>query len=214
MNDVCLRMLEPRKRVRKKSLSLFPLLKLKPSLLVAFFIGLGTGLGFHSTFDHHPWHASATQNAHIRACFSPNGHCTDNIVAAIRSAQSSIRVMAFSFTSPEIAEALVEAHSRGIDVKILMDKSQRKDKYSKLPFLLKSGIPTLIDPAAGIAHNKVIIVDDRFVLTGSFNFTRAAESKNAENVLLIDDPSLAKIYKDNWDKRALDAKQIGKRKHS
>ncbi|MGC8483733.1 MAG: phospholipase D-like domain-containing protein, partial [Thermodesulfobium sp.] len=77
---------------------------------------------------------------------------------------------------------------------------------SKLPLLIQNNVPVLIDTVHGIAHNKIMILDDTNVITGSFNFTDAADSRNAENVLIIQDSELARIYKDNWDKRAKTAK--------
>ena len=118
--------------------------------------------------------------------------------------------MAYSFTSLPIAQALADAFERGVTVKVLIDKSQLKGKYSQLPFLFQKSIPILIDDAVGIAHNKVMILDERYVLTGSFNFSQAAETKNAENLLLIDDPALAQVYKENWDYRAKKAQHLFK----
>lgn len=109
--------------------------------------------------------------------------------------------MAYSFTSQPIADALVTAHHRGVDVRILIDKSQLKEKYSQLNYLSQSGLSLFIDSAQGIAHNKVMIFDDRYVLTGSFNFSKSAESRNAENIVIIDDASLAEIYQKNWEER-------------
>lgn len=143
-----------------------------------------------------------SQPGEMRACFSPEGNCTHQIVTAIEKAQSSILVQSYSFTSPEIAEALAKAHRKEVKVRVLMDKSQPKDRHSQIAFLAQSGIPILIDSPPGIAHNKVMILDERYVLTGSFNFTRAAESRNAENVLLIDSPELAHLYTQNWQRRA------------
>ena len=185
----------------------FSLSRFSPPAFLAFFIGCGVGFAFYPSVTP-PSMVSSTDKAHIRACFSPGGHCTQQIVTAIDSAQSSILVMAYSFTSPQIAEALSEAFQRGVDVKILIDKSQLKEKYCQLSLLLQKGIPVFIDSARGLAHNKVMIFDNRYVLSGSFNFTRAAESKNAENILLIEDPSLAQIYKNNWDERAAQAKKL------
>ena len=78
------------------------------------------------------------------------------------------------------------------------DKSNRTDKYSAAVFLLHAGIPTRIDAAHAIAHNKIMVIDGETVITGSFNFTRAAEEKNAENLLIISDKSLAEKYISNW----------------
>jgi phosphatidylserine/phosphatidylglycerophosphate/cardiolipin synthase-like enzyme len=119
-------------------------------------------------------------------------------VSALDHATNSVLVQAYSLTSAPIAKALVEAHRRGVQVHVILDASQRTDKYSEADFLQNSEIPTLIDAQHAIAHNKIIIIDDYLVLTGSFNFTKAAEEKNAENLLVINDPSLAKRYLDNW----------------
>jgi phospholipase D len=200
-------MLEKRKRIKNKNFFKFLFLRnLNVPAYLTFLIGLTLGFILYPTF-YPPWLASSSEKAPLRVCFSPEGQCTDKIVDAIHSAQSSISVAAYAFTCPRIAEALRDAHKRGVDVQLLIDKSQLKEKYSQLPFLLKEGIPVFIDPAEGLAHNKIMIFDNRWVLTGSFNWTRAANLKNAENILLIDDPSLAQIYKENWENRVERAKQ-------
>jgi phosphatidylserine/phosphatidylglycerophosphate/cardiolipin synthase-like enzyme len=130
--------------------------------------------------------------------FSPHGGATEAVVNALDHATNSVLVQAYTLTSAPIAKALVEAHRRGVQVHVILDASQRTDKYSEADFLQNSEIPTLIDAQHAIAHNKIIIIDDYLVLTGSFNFTKAAEEKNAENLLMINDPSLAKRYLDNW----------------
>jgi len=77
-------------------------------------------------------------------------------------------------------------------------KSQRSGKYTSATFLRNAGIPTYIDGSHTIAHNKIMIIDEIKIITGSFNFTKAAEEKNAENVLIISSRELAKLYLDNW----------------
>jgi len=134
----------------------------------------------------------------IQVYFSPHGGATEAVVDALDQATNSVLVQAYSFTSAPIAKALVEAYRRGVQVHVILDASQRTEKYSEADFLQNSEIPTLIDVQHAIAHNKIIVIDNCLVLTGSFNFTRAAEEKNAENLLVINDPSLAKRYLDNW----------------
>lgn len=134
--------------------------------------------------------------------FSPNGGATEAIVHELEEARHSIRVQAYSFTSAPIAKALVEAERRGVDVEVILDKSNESRHYSAVDFLLHAGIPTRIDDQHAIAHNKVIIVDNEIVITGSFNFTRAAEERNAENLLVIRDPKLARRYTENWEEHA------------
>jgi len=135
----------------------------------------------------------------LEVAFSPNGGCTDLVIRVIHSAKTSIRVLAYSFTSAPIAKALVEAHKRGVDVEVVVDKSQKSAKYTSATFIANAGIPTRIDSMHAIAHNKVIIVDSRTVEQGSFNYTKAAEEKNAENVLVNwNNPKLAEVYLKDW----------------
>lgn len=139
-------------------------------------------------------------NVPVQIYFSPPGGCTEAIVAELDKAKSEILVKAYSFTSKPIAEALVDAHKRGVHTEIILDKSNIRDKYSAADFTSHMGIPTYIDPVHGIAHNKIIIVDREVVITGSFNFTRAAEESNAENLLIIRSKDLAKEYLENWER--------------
>jgi phosphatidylserine/phosphatidylglycerophosphate/cardiolipin synthase-like enzyme len=130
--------------------------------------------------------------------FSPLGGCTEAIVTELAKARSTIDVQAYSFTSDAIAKALLSAHKRGIKIRVILDKSQRTEKYSSADFLAHAGIETLIDDQHAIAHNKVMIIDGQVVITGSFNFTKAAENSNAENLLIIQDQKLAGQYQHNW----------------
>ena len=67
---------------------------------------------------------------------------------------------------------------------------------------MHAGVPVSIDDAPAIAHNKVIILDDATVLTGSFNFTKSADERNAENVVLLDSPEVADWFNRNWEARS------------
>jgi phosphatidylserine/phosphatidylglycerophosphate/cardiolipin synthase-like enzyme len=131
--------------------------------------------------------------------FSPNGGATEAVVREINEARSTIFVQAYSFTSAPIADALVKAHRRGVAVTVILDKSQRTEHYSAATFLAHAGIPTYIDAAHAIAHNKIILIDDAIIITGSFNFTKAAEEHNAENLLILYGTTLYPLYKENFD---------------
>ncbi len=144
-------------------------------------------------------------NTYYQVCFTPNANCTAKIVGAIKEAKRSILVQAYSFTSRPIIKALASAKYRGIDVKILLDKSliiNGNQYYSPIPYFQSQNIWIQIDYLPVVAHNKVIIVDDSTVITGSFNFTRAAQRDNTENVLIIHDSKLAQKYTENWYERA------------
>ena len=135
----------------------------------------------------------------IHPYFSPNGGCTQAVVEQLNGATKSVLVQAYSFTSAPIARALVDAHKRGVDVEVILDKSQRTERYSSATFLANEGIQTFIDARHKIAHNKVMVIDGQTVITGSFNFTKSAEEGNAENLLVISNaPELAQRYTANW----------------
>lgn len=136
--------------------------------------------------------------APTEACFTPGAGCESPTVAHIDAATRSIWVQAYSFTSGPIAAALVRAHQRHVDVRVILDRSDATGHGSKLGVLLAAGVPTWIDARHAIAHNKVIVLDNAVVQTGSFNFTNAAEHSNAENAVFIADPGIAKLYADNW----------------
>lgn len=121
----------------------------------------------------------------IEVCFTPGEDCKGKIVREIDDAKDEVLVQAYSFTSAPIAKALVEAHKRGVRVEAVLDKSQRRERYTSATFLDHAGIPVFIDDRHAIAHNKIMVIDRRTVITGSFNFTRAAQEKNAENLLII-----------------------------
>ena len=139
-------------------------------------------------------------NTTVQVYFSPKGGCTEAIIDQISNAKTEILVQAYSFTSAPIAKALLNAHKRGIKVEAILDKSQRREKYTSATFLVNSGIPTYIDDRHAIAHNKIMVIDREIIITGSFNFTKAAEEKNAENLLILKNKELARIYIENWEK--------------
>lgn len=165
---------------------------------------LAAGIGIYAACHPHALPAAAqngtTQSGDIQVLFSPRGGCTPAIVQAINGATRLIRLQAYSFTSKPIAEALVAAIRRGVKVQALLDKSNRTDRYSSATFLRNSGAEVCIDAKHAIAHNKIILIDDVTIVTGSFNFTKAAEESNAENVLIIRNRAdVAQAYLRNWE---------------
>jgi phosphatidylserine/phosphatidylglycerophosphate/cardiolipin synthase-like enzyme len=134
--------------------------------------------------------------------FSPNGGITAGVVDLIDAAQHDVRVLAYNFTSQPIAQALVAAHQRGVDVQVVLDRSVPAERNTALPLLLAAHIPARIDKRHRIAHNKVIIVDGLFVETGSFNYTDSAERANGENALFCDSEDMAAAYLGDWQTHA------------
>ena len=134
----------------------------------------------------------------VATCFTPPSGCGTVIANLISKAEKSIYVQAYGFTSGEIAKALINARNRGVEVRVLLDKSNIGAKYSKMRDLRKAGIEVLIDEVSGIAHNKTIIIDASLIITGSFNFTTSADIRNTENVIMIRDKQVAQRYLQNW----------------
>jgi len=141
-----------------------------------------------------------------QVCFTPGQDCTRLIVQKIGAARRSILVQAYSFTSPPILAALKAPHHRGVDVKVIVDKSSARPRksgagYSAATYLSNAGVRVWVDVNVAIAHNKVMVIDSAMVITSSFNFTVAAQSHNAENLVVIEDRALAAKYRENWEAR-------------
>ncbi len=141
--------------------------------------------------------------------FSPRGGCTEAIVREVSAAKSEIYLQAYSFTSASIAQSLVAAKKRGVTVIAVLDKTNDKGaKYSAAKFLWNAGIPVYIDYKPAIAHSKVLVIDQSTVITGSFNFTKAAEEKNVENLIIFKkQPKLAQKYVTNIATRIAESRK-------
>ncbi len=150
------------------------------------FLGRAVGRLFHPTPSH---------TIH----FSPKGGCADVIISEIKRARREVLVLAYSFSSKPIAEALAAAKKRGVHVDIVLDHSNETESYSDLQYFLDEGLAPVVDPHHAIAHNKIMIIDRRTVITGSFNFTNQAEHENAENLLVLRNyTDLIAAYRQNF----------------
>jgi phosphatidylserine/phosphatidylglycerophosphate/cardiolipin synthase-like enzyme len=107
-------------------------------------------------------------------------------------------VQAYGFTHNAIAQALVRAHQRGVKVYVLLDKKSEKTNRYVIDMLTQAQVDLRYDGKHAIAHNKVMVIDESVVITGSFNFTNSAETRNAENLLLLKSGELARRYKSEW----------------
>ena len=144
----------------------------------------------------------------IEVGFSPDAGAEVLVLKVVDSAKRSIRVMAYSFTSAPIVRALLSAKHRGVDVQVIADqKSNSGDdrsgkSKSALSALVNAGIPVRLISKYAIHHDKVMIVDDETVETGSFNYSDAAARRNSENVLVVwRNPRLANEYLKHWQSR-------------
>ncbi|EBN9649702.1 phospholipase D family protein [Salmonella enterica] len=129
------------------------------------------------------------------------------LLKTIETAQQEIRLMGYSFTSPEVVSALVSAKRRGVDVKVVLDRKANTGKNNNasraaMNLLVGAGIPVRTVSAYKILHDKVIVSDGRHTEVGSFNYSRAADRSNSENVLVVwDDPVVAQKYLNHWASR-------------
>ena len=131
--------------------------------------------------------------------FSPRGGCEAQIIWWINRANISIHVLIYSFTLDSISDALINAYNRGVDVKIVFERDQ-VTKYSEYQKLKAAGVPVRNDTNPGLMHNKVMIIDGKIVLTGSFNWSVSAERRNNENLIVIRSIYVARVYEEEFDK--------------
>ena len=166
----------------------------------------------------------------IKTCFSPESDCTKVIVEEINKSRKSVFVQAYNFTDDEISKALIEAKLRGLQVVVLIDRIGAVQRGNQMAVLQEAMIQVRVDRKHKIAHNKIIILDAPFqtgeqlrhlngdtltqppdehweytkVITGSFNFTNNAQSRNSENLVIIsDEPEVCKEFWENWKKHWL-----------
>lgn len=147
----------------------------------------------------------------ITVAFSPWDDAEALLLKTLSEARRSIHVQAYLLTSQTIADGLIQAKQRGVPVWVLADAQQAENSdLSQVPRLAQAGIPVALETRYSIAHNKVMLVDaeseDCAVITGSYNFTQSARTRNAENLLLIKgDSQLAATYLANWRRHQADA---------
>jgi phosphatidylserine/phosphatidylglycerophosphate/cardiolipin synthase-like enzyme len=140
----------------------------------------------------------------VQVAFTPWDNAEAMIVDGIRRARLQILVQAFSFTSRSLANALIAAKRRGVDVQVMADREQTfSGEASRIPDLARAGIPVMLEVRYQSAHSKVMVIDagseDAAVITGSYNWTYAAQYKNAENVLILrHNPDIVNAYAANW----------------
>ncbi len=135
----------------------------------------------------------------VQIYFSPKGGCQAAIVRELMKARREVLVQAYSFTADPLTFALIELKKQGVIVDIVLDKSNEIDRYSDLHFFIENQMDVKIDHEHAISHNKIIIIDQKVVITGSYNFTNQAENDNAENVVIIKgNAEMAAAYRNNF----------------
>ena len=134
----------------------------------------------------------------LAVAFTPPSGGGQVIVKAIDDSREEVLVQAYGFTHNTIAQALLRAQQRGVKVQVLLDKKSSQTNRYVIDLLEAASLPVKFDGAHAIAHNKVMVIDASVVVTGSYNFTNSADTRNAENILVLRSPDLAKSYRDNW----------------
>lgn len=150
---------------------------------------------------------AACSETSIDVCFRPGKmSCSAEIVDAIAGARQTLLVQAYGFTNPQIVQAIGAAYKRGVDVRVVLDKTNTskrdgKPRYTGATYLTNARVPVRIDEKVAIAHNKVMVIDGDLVIGGSYNYTRSAEERNAENVTFTKSACVAGLYRANFEKR-------------
>ncbi|VEC00406.1 Phospholipase D precursor [Cedecea lapagei] len=148
--------------------------------------------------------AAAIATPNVQVGFSPEGSTRTLVLQVIDGAHKSIRMIAYSFQAPDIAQALVDAEKRGVEVRVVVDKKRNQNKASlkAMSFAASNGVQLRIDGHYHIQHDKTIIVDEQTVETGSFNYAPSAETENSENVVVLSNmPDIASQYVAHWQSR-------------
>jgi phosphatidylserine/phosphatidylglycerophosphate/cardiolipin synthase-like enzyme len=167
---------------------------------VALTLPLSAWMSDAQALDPHP----ALEQVSVAVAFTPGDEAAHLIIELLNAAQERILIQVFSFTNRDIARALIAAQRRGVDVEVISDATEsHRYAHGALALLATSGVPVYIDEEHASAHNKVMVIDegtaDAAVITGSYNFTYAAQTRNAENLLLLRGGTrITRSFADNW----------------
>jgi len=138
-------------------------------------------------------------NIKIETYFSPNGGCEEAIIKRIKKAKKSIYFATFVFTNRKIANAIVKKFNEGIKVKGIMER-EGLSPYCRYWLFKDIKADVKWDNNFYLLHHKFFIIDDKILITGSYNPTRGAEEKNEENILILESPEICSIYQDEFER--------------
>ncbi len=136
----------------------------------------------------------------VEVYFSPEDRPAQYVLQRLEQATTSIRFMTFSFTSDPIAQAMIAKTEAGLTVQGVFERQNASGTGAEFQTLSDGGVDVLEDGNCYILHHKVIVIDDRIVITGSYNFTASAERDNDENLVIIEDPALARAYLEEFER--------------
>ena len=138
--------------------------------------------------------------AEVEVYFAPDDGAARAVLRELERARSSIQVLAFSFTADPIGEALVAAHARGVQVRVVVEAARAERLGSEVGRLREAGIDLRLDNNSGNMHHKVMVIDGRTVITGSYNFSRSAEERNDENLVIVRDRATAAAFSAEFER--------------
>lgn len=147
-------------------------------------------------------HPSMTiDGVRLEVCFAPDDGCAARLVRLLESAQRSVHFLAFSFTSDELAEAMIRRLQAGVEVSGVMEESQvNSNSGSEFNRLLSAGAQVRLDGNPRNMHHKALIIDERVVAFGSYNYSNFAETRNDENLVVVYDPQMASYFLEEFDR--------------
>lgn len=145
-------------------------------------------------------HLTRERPAALRAVFSPGGGAAAAVVAALDGARGEVRVAIYAFTRAELAAAVIRAHARGVNVVVKMDRQNAAAPRSAWTSLRKAGVPVMLSTGPGNLHHKFAVIDGCLVITGSYNWIERAETVNHENLVMLDEPALARGFVAEWER--------------
>ena len=139
-------------------------------------------------------------NSKDEAYFSPGDECRNAIVRKIKEARNTIKICVFTISDDRLAKAILEAHHKGISIRIISDNDKCNDRGSDVYTLAADHIPIKIDHSYHHMHHKFAIVDNKCLITGSYNWTMSAAKYNQENIILTYNPDSIKAYSKEFDR--------------
>ena len=144
----------------------------------------------------------------VEVMFSPDDGVSERLVELLAGAEKSIQFMAFSFTSDDLADVLLERAAAGVQVSGVMDESQVKSNTGgEYERFRSAGLDVYLDGNENKMHHKVFIIDGEIVVTGSYNFSMSAETRNDENILFLFNRDIVRIYSEEFQRVILAAER-------
>ena len=142
----------------------------------------------------------------VEVYFSPDDGTIERVIDLVQDAQNEVIFMAFSFTDDDLAEAIIEKAGSGLNVSVVLEKSQAlSNRGGAYDNLLRNVVAVRLDGKPASMHHKVIIIDGQVVVTGSYNFSKSAKTRNDENTLIIHSPEIAARYMEEFGRVWLEA---------